>query len=436
MTAKYTTQNGIRKQNPAYVPPAVTPSAPPLPFVNKSTALAVIPVPAAAAAAEDEEEIVVTPMYEAAVAQYHEEVEPEIFVGAEQPDCGLDELNQVLAKYEVPAGMLAKLLDLRKFDAAEIIVDDSGSMTLQTDAKDPKGMPMNRWWEAKWRITQIMELMAYVLSPPLTVTFLNRPNVLHLQRSDGEVPTAYIQRVESILMEAFRVGPGGRTPAREAIEASLSRNGDKSVLRFFLGDGVPNGGEYACRQIENMLLHRPSPERNPFTFMSCTNNDSDVEWMKECEEKAPFCAEFDDYMDESREILKDQGQAFPYSFGLHLVAQIVAAFNPHDLDALDESVPLTRQTLDNLLGYQSSPQEYKYYYDCFVTAQRRLPQGHLQRTFVNQLPSLYAQFETAAIANDIPAAAEYKMRQRNQRNVVTGTRNYQPVAQDDCCVIL
>ena len=432
MTVKYTMRDGIRMHNPAYVPTSVTPSAPPPPFVNKSTALAIVPAPSAA----EDEEIVVTPMYEAAVSRYHEEVEREIFLSAaEGPDRGLDELNQVLAKYEVPAGMLAKLLDLRKFDSAEIIVDDSGSMTLQTDAKDPNGMPMNRWWEAKWRISQMMELMAYVISPPVTITFLNRPNVLYLQRNDGEIPTAYIQRVEYTLTQAFRVGPSGRTPAREAIEASLSRNADKSVLRFFLGDGVPNGGEYACRQIENMLLHRQSPERNPFTFMSCTNVDSDVAWMKECEEKAPYCAEFDDYMDESREILKDQGQAFPYSFGLHLVAQIVAAFNPHDLDALDESIPLTRQTLDDLLGYRSSPQEYKYYYDCFVAAQRRLPQSHLQRTFVNQLPFLYTQFEAAAIATDIPAAAEYKIQQRNQRNV-TAARNYQPAAQDDCCIIL
>ena len=67
-----------------------------------------------------------------------------------------------------------------------------------------------------------------------------------------------------------------------------------------------------------MLINRPSPERSPFTFMSCTGNDDDVEWMKECEEKAPYCSEFDDYGDESREILKDQGKAFPYSFGLHL----------------------------------------------------------------------------------------------------------------------
>ena len=139
MTAKpYKTENGIRKYNrQAYVPTA---TAVGVPFTNASTALAVISAPQ-----PDDEEIVVTPMYAAAVTQYHETVEPEIFVGIDDQHAsappahgGLEELNTVMAKYEVPAGMLSKLLELSRFDAAEIIVDDSGSMRLPTDARGPK----------------------------------------------------------------------------------------------------------------------------------------------------------------------------------------------------------------------------------------------------------------------------------------------------------
>lgn len=413
MKKNYITENGVRKIDPAYKPA--------VPFTNQATALAVVAAPGSN---NDEEEIVVvaTPVYEAAVAQYHEEVEPEIFVeGAEH---GLEEFNQVLAKYEVPGGMLSKLLGLQQFDVAEFIVDDSGSMQLDTDAKGPNGERLNRWWEAKYRISQMLEFMAYVICPPVFIRFLNRPDVLELKRHDGEGPTAYIIRIETILNEAFRNGPTGTTPAREAIEASLSRHADQSVLRYFLGDGVPNGDSVSCRRIEDLLTHRPHPEKNPFTFMSCTGNDADVEWMKECEEKAPFCSEFDDYNDESREIIKDQGQAFPYSFGLHLVAQIVAAFNPNDLDAMDESVPFTRQTLDNLLGYQSSPKEYKYYYDSFLAAQHKLPLNSFQHEFVSQLPSLYEQFKTATLANDISAVVEYKRKLKSQ------------APPPECCIIL
>ena len=265
-----------------------------VPFTNASTALAVVAVPQ-----PDDEEIVVTPMYEAAVTQYHEVVEPEIFVGIDADDDQLEGLNHVMAKYEVPAGMLSKMLELSRFDESEIIVDDSGSMRLPTDARSPRGEPLNRWWEAKWRISQMIELMAYVISPPITIYYLNRTDNLRLQRNAGETPAAFIERAEAALTASFGIEPAYRTPALEAIEASLSRHPGKSVLRYFLGDGVPNGGEPARRQIEHMLVHRPNPERNPFTFMSCTGNDADVEWMKECEERAPYCSEFDDYGDES-----------------------------------------------------------------------------------------------------------------------------------------
>ena len=53
-----------------------------------------------------------------------------------------------------------------------------------------------------------------------------------------------------------------------------------------MGDGVPNGGQYACKQIRDLIINRPNPQNNPFTFMSCTNDDDAVEWMKTTEEVA------------------------------------------------------------------------------------------------------------------------------------------------------
>ena len=115
MTQKYTTTNGIRKYNPT-------------PFVNQSTALPVISVPTAPSSLDDEEIIVIpTQTYEAAVVAYHE-AEEEIYLGGYHGEGdSLDGLNRILAKYEVLAGMLAKLLDVQQFELIEIIVDDSGS---------------------------------------------------------------------------------------------------------------------------------------------------------------------------------------------------------------------------------------------------------------------------------------------------------------------
>ena len=219
---KYKTENGIRKYNPAYHEPSATAVA--VPFVNQTTALPIVAAVATAPSLEEDiavgaiggdEEIsfVPTSNYGDAVTKYHEEIEPEIYLGGysanNEADGGdsLDELNAILAKYEVPAGMLSKLLDVRQFDVAEIIVDDSGSMGLMTDAKDPKtGASMSRWWEAKHRISQMVELLAYVVCPPITVRFLNRHKELTLRRDAGELPKTYIERAEAILVKTFQRG--------------------------------------------------------------------------------------------------------------------------------------------------------------------------------------------------------------------------------------
>merc|ERR1711935_791214 len=143
-----------------------------------------------------------------------------------------------------------------------------------------------------------------------------------------------------------------------------------NIARYFFGDGMPNGGQSAITSIVELLLHRINPEGNPVTFISCTNEDDAVEWMKDAEEIAPFCSESDDFMDEAREVKRDQGDALPYSKGFHLICQLVAAMNPDDLDAMDESIPFTKSTLDNLLGIVHNDQSYKHYFDAFVKNQQ------------------------------------------------------------------
>ena len=447
MAPKFITVNGVRKLNPEWKNSSSTEA---YPFRNRTTALPVVSHPSQAGLfSPAEAEIVVAPSYAQAVKQYQDYmaendiiiVEAEIVVedqDNQQQQHGLGKIAGVLSKYEIPAGMLTKLLELKNFDVAEIIVDDSSSMNALTDARGPRGEQITRWTEAKWRILQMMEIIAYVKAPTFYIHFLNRPAVIEMERRAGESPEAFFVRASTMVENEFSLHPNGLTPALERIKESLSRHQDKSCLRYFMGDGVPNGGDFSCREIHKLLTNRARPERNPFTFMSCTDNDEATEWMKECEEIAPYCSELDDYEDESREVLKDQGKAFPYSYGLHLVAQIVAAFNPHDLDAMDESVPFTKKTLEDVLGYQTSQQEYKYYFDSFLEAQRLLPQNVNQRNFVAKLPALFAEFCEVTRAADIPAVTEYRMREKaaNQKaNQIKQRQTAAPV-EADCCVIL
>merc|ERR1711935_843545 len=57
------------------------------------------------------------------------------------------------------------------------------------------------------------------------------------------------------------------------------------------------------------------------------------EWMKDAEEIAPFCSESDDFM--------------------------------------DEAIPFTKFTLDNLLGIVHNETSYKHYFDSFLAAQQK-----------------------------------------------------------------
>jgi hypothetical protein len=83
--------------------------------------------------------------------------------------------------------------------------------------------------------------------------------------------------------------------------------------------------------------------------------------MKEVDENAPYCSEVDDYDSESREVMKRQGSAFPYTRGLWFICMVVSALCPGDLDDLDERRPLTEWTLATMLGRDITPEEYRYY---------------------------------------------------------------------------
>ena len=303
---------------------------------------------------------------------------------------------------------------MSEFQTLEFIIDDSGSMQCATDAKDPvTHMPMNRWREAQLRLKELIEILAYVPFNQIVIEFLNRRDQITLSRQ-GRDPTVFVRDAHGKIDAVFARGPSGTTPALEKLQESLIRGRGKSIARYFFGDGTPNGGERAQREIVSILRHRQDPANNPVTFISCTNEDDQVEWMKDAEEHVPYCSEFDDFKDEGLEILKDQGAALPYTKGFHLVCTLVAAVNPDDLDSMDESIPFTKGTLDNLLGIQHPEESYRYYFDCFVQAQRARKVGG---TPLDQLKKNiqwnYNDFLRAPVAKDVPQVQQIKQQMLN-----------------------
>jgi hypothetical protein len=96
--------------------------------------------------------------------------------------------------------------------------------------------------------------------------------------------------------------------------------------------------------------------------------------------------------------------------------------NPDDLDAMDESVPFAKNTLDSLLGIQHSEESYRYYFDCFVQAQRTLEVDGLCDQLKKNVPWKYHDFLNAPIAKDIPQVKQFKQQLLN--TLKEGVLNY------------
>merc|ERR1719281_433245 len=334
--------------------------------------------------------------------------EPEISLEAGMaPDEMVDELGAILGKYEVPMGLMNKLMMLSEYASLEFIIDDSGSMQMQSDTINPiTRKPNTRWQEAHQRLKEMLEILAYVPFNQIGIEFLNRKDRITLKRN-GMSPENFLQAASQQVDAQFSRGPTGTTPALEKLQESFLRGQGVSIARYFFGDGLPNGGRRAIQEIVRIVKNRQDPQSNPLTFISCTNEDEAVEWMKDCEEVAPFCSESDDYGDESREVLEDQGEALPYTRGFWLICQLVAAMNPDDLDAMDESVPFTKLTLDNLLGIKHNEESYRYYFDAFVKNQRNRRVNTAGDRLKKQMRWNYQEFLNTPVAKDIPAVQQY-----------------------------
>eukprot|EP00980_Cylindrotheca_fusiformis_P030405 scaffold24770_cov142-Cylindrotheca_fusiformis.AAC.3 len=413
---KYIKINGVMKMNPEYKRWKDGQSGGAIPSTSvprPNQALAVV------TNMDDHEqlnEIVVNgggkeiPLSESTNATIEMMQEPEISVEAGMtPDTMVDELGAVLNKYEVPMGLMNKLMMLSEYQVLEFMIDDSGSMTLISDTTDDFGRPRTRWAEAHGRLKEMIEILAYVPFNQIEIVFLNRKDRVSLTRQGRNPKTFYSEACRQI-DAVFARSPSGTTPALEKIRNSLQANPSMNIARWFFGDGVPNGGLMAQKEITRMLVNRPNPEGNPMTFISCTNEDEQVEWMKDAEEVAPYCSESDDYKDEAEEVMRDQGAALPFTRGFHLIAQLVAAMNPDDLDAMDESVPFTKATLDNLLGIEHNEESYRHYFNCYQEAQNmRRIEGPSDQLKKNQQWN-YQDFLRAPVARNIPAVQDFKAR--------------------------
>ena len=379
-TPKYIFENGVMKINPAYGAEQAKQGSPTT-VATPDKALAIVSsTQDIIEATQIQQQAIGQPMQlsestTASMTIMQDKYFLDKFNAPQQIDGGqvLDGLSTFFSKYEVPIGLINKLLALQEFNTLNFIIDDSSSMgtlsdftlgeaTLYLHQKynpDGRQQPkkrLTRWNELEDRIHILVDILAYIPTS-ITIGFLNRNNVLVLDHCN-KTPEQFSQEAHQKVSQIFSYGPNGSTPIYKKLSAAFNQSSGK-VMHYLFTDGEPDG---SVAEVERLIINRPQPEMNPLTFISCSEDEHATAWMKKVDEKALFTAELDDFNSERKEVLQDQGPGFPYSKGVWLLCQLVAAINKIDLDKIDESIPFTKQTMDNLLGRKLSLQEYQHYF--------------------------------------------------------------------------
>lgn len=286
----------------------------------------------------------------------------------------LDRLSFLFAQYEVPIGLLNKLLTLTDYDI-NVILDDSGSMAAETDSTvgqagafmkatvlvgKPDSKKMTRWQEQEDRLHIMIDFIGCIPTGVFKVSFMNRSDKFTVEHKEL-TPDEWINNAHKRLRDACKAGPSGGTPTLDRLQEAFN-NAKVKTMHYLFTDGVPssNGGVEA---VAKLIIGRSNPRDNPLTLISCTDVDDECKWMKQIEEDGPFVTEIDDYFDERDEVQHDQGPAFPFSRGLWLICMFVGAINPYDLDSLDDSRPMSKYTLDNIIGRGTTTEEYRKYWN-------------------------------------------------------------------------
>ena len=121
--------------------------------------------------------------------------------------------------------------------------------------------------------------MAYIPTKHIEICFMNNENRLILSQQN-KTPKLFQQEYHELISTTFKSLWLGGTPTLATLkkgfqEASLH---DDPTSHYLLTDGVPS--DSSIEDVSKLILNRANPQRNPLTLISCTNVDSECEWMK------------------------------------------------------------------------------------------------------------------------------------------------------------
>ncbi|ORY53616.1 hypothetical protein BCR33DRAFT_711003 [Rhizoclosmatium globosum] len=245
-------------------------------------------------------------------------------------DARLAAFADLVARHEISRLMAMKLRRLEAYDIA-VIADDSGSMnTPSTQGQtDPFARSKTRWDELKSTLAIVTDIAATLDEDGIDVYFLNRPPVRNVTGMNAALESAFAQK------------PAGYTPItrvlRQVIREKWTREG-KKLLILIATDGQPttDSGELDKHGLKHLLMHeRGGKGEIPIAFLVCTDDDSEVDYLNEWDTSIQDLDVIDDYITEKKQILRVQGNGFPFSRGDWVCKMLLGVIDA-EIDGLDE----------------------------------------------------------------------------------------------------
>lgn len=293
---KYIFENGVMKLNPEYQKET---GAAPAPAGDKPLAIVSSMGDVGEASTAQMESTGTTLQLSESTVASMEMIQDEEFTNQFQVSGGLDGsdllegLTNYFIQFEIPVGLVNKLMALQFYNL-NFIIDDSGSMRANTDSLmsdalpfvlrglvPAPGQPMTRWQEAENRLHCMMDIIAYIPTKSVTLSFMNAPNVITLQRA-GLSPDEFKRIAHEQISHAFAtVEVRYKTPTLRVLTAAFQAAASRPdpTMHYLLTDGVPS--DASVEQVSDLITRRHRPDFNPVTLISCTNEDAEAQWMKE-----------------------------------------------------------------------------------------------------------------------------------------------------------
>lgn len=278
-----------------------------------------------------------------------------------QETTDMERLGALFNRYEIPIGFLSKALMLSEYHL-HFIIDDSGSMNEPSDVNradahpqftsdDTQSPRLTRWEEVQDRLHRIIELLQYIPSQGITVSFLNKSQGFSFKHAE----LASAENAHDTIRGLFKKPPAGGTPIYTKLTQAFKTK--ERTMVYLLTDGAPT--DATEEDVVRLIKMRDKPKDKPLTLLSCTNEAPD--WLEVADREAEYVSSVDDFETEKVQVKKKQGPMLPYSKGIWLLCNLLSAICPFDLDALDEDFPLCKYGVENYLGRNITKEEYHAY---------------------------------------------------------------------------